>query len=349
MLVGVRVGVAVGVRVGVAVGVRVAVSVGVGVAPVITGRVKPTNADIAAGGVAPASSTSAVQVNCAEVLTIRAIPCATPGTLITCVSKNSAVPVVPRVMVAPGATASTAPLPALILLSTVPLGPNTSTPTSIGVADNDVQKKSISTFARLMTPGTSAACVAMWPLENWGSGAAAGTAPGAGRMPSPMVANETGGVTAGSSRTTLQRTLAELASTRATPCMPVATGIVADSRYAAVRPVPMVTVWPGLTLRTTPTSAVTSFTTTPSNPMISTPISTAPLSAEVHRKSVSMRVRRATPGTVMTSTLGLPSENGGKARGSPGGTTLAAAETGKAERHAGGTTPASSASAVQLS
>src|SRR5262249_51408202 len=100
-------GVTVGLRGGVTIDEPVGVRVGVAPDGALAGN--PTRLDIAAGGVTVESRISAVQVSCADVLTIRASPCAMPAVVITAVSRNALVPVVPKVTVAPGAALSTAP------------------------------------------------------------------------------------------------------------------------------------------------------------------------------------------------------------------------------------------------
>ncbi len=126
-------------------------------------------------------------------------------------------PAVPKVTVAPAATFNTAPFPAEMLLCNTPSGPKISTPTSIGVAAVDVQKKSVFSGVLLMIPGITAEAVAGCPSENVGR-ATGKREPAAGCTPESKVPSETGGVTASSSTITLQRTPGSLATTRAEPC-----------------------------------------------------------------------------------------------------------------------------------
>ncbi len=161
---------------------------------------------------------------------MRATPWPTPGMAMTEVSNSDADPVVPKVTVAPGATPRTAPLSAWMLLSTVPLAPSTSTPTLIGTAAREVQRTSISMLPRLATPVIRAACVAGLPSKNCGSASVGSSALATGRMPSPRVESDTGGLTASSSSITLQRTFGAVATTRADPCDTFPIAMIADSR-----------------------------------------------------------------------------------------------------------------------
>ncbi len=235
VLLGVVVGIDVPVEVLLGVGVTVSVEVGVGVsvgvalgscvpntvvvAVAVGGTAlapKPTRLDMAVGGATLESNTSAEQMTCVEVLTMRANPCETAAVVITALSRNPAVPLVPKVIVAPAATFNAAPFPAGMLLCRTPSGPKISTPTSIGVAALEVQRNSVPSGFFLMIPGMPAEAVAGCPSANVGR-AAGRTAPVVGCTPPSNVASETGGVTASSSTITLHRTPLELATTRAEP------------------------------------------------------------------------------------------------------------------------------------
>ena len=89
---------------------------------------------------------------------------------------------------------------------------------------------SVSSGLFLITPGITAACVAICASANCGKGTVASIAPGASRTPAPSVASDTGGFTPLSTIITLQLTSGELATTRAEPCATPVIGITTDSR-----------------------------------------------------------------------------------------------------------------------